>query len=101
MLEVILNDTGESLDVTGGITYVFQSAEIGQIAQINSDWSWKINFPRSPKNQKNLDGLGLLNFQSNKPYESISVLIRYNSINIVDNGKLIITETTSENYTGH
>lgn len=101
MLEVIINSTGEKLDIRGGIKYTFQAAEIGDISRINSNWSWSINFPRSPKNEQTFQGLGLINSQSIIPYAEISVTIRYNSISIIKSGKLVISETDSENYKGH
>lgn len=101
MIEVLIIDTGEKLDVKGGIKYTFQTSEIGDISEINSSWSWTIQFPKTPNNLNIFDGLGLVGSSSEIPYRSIKVAITYNSISIIEQANLSIVGFKDNQYQGH
>lgn len=101
MVEVVIENTGERLDVTGGIKYTFQTSEIGDISEINSSWSWTIRFPKSVNNARIFQGLGTVGSTSPTPYISIKVSVLYHSVPIVENANLKVSETVDGEYKGN
>ncbi len=101
MLEVVIINTGERLDVEGGIKYTFQTSEIGNISEVNSSWGWSMKFPKSINNIQIFEGLGLVGSTSGIPYMLIEVSVNYSGVPIVEKGNLKITETLEKEYKGH
>ena len=100
MVTVRIN-TGDSLDVSGNVTYVKKVSDIGDITKANSSFSWQITFPKTPNNVKIFQGLGIAGSSSRIPYKKIVCQILDNGVIIEPNGNLIITESTEEEYKGH
>lgn len=101
MVTVRIVESGESLDVSGKVTYVKKVSDIGDITKANSSFSWQITFPKTPNNVKIFRGLGISGSSSRIPYQKIVCQILDNGVVIEPNGNLIITESTEKEYKGH
>src|SRR5690554_6513988 len=96
MTEIQLTDTGDRLEVEGGLKYTFQNSEIGDLSEIMSNWAWTFDIKDTPKNKLILDGLGLIGSMSNAPYEKINCCVIYKSEIVIKKANLKITEYSNE-----
>ena len=96
MTEIQLTDTGDRLEVEGGLKYTFQNSEIGDLSEIMSNWAWTFDIKDTPKNKLILDGLGLVGSMSNAPYEKINCCVIYKSEIVIKKANLKITEYSNE-----
>lgn len=102
MVEIIHIDSGFSLDlIDTNINYVRQVANIGDFTKINDSYSWQFKIPKTVNNKKFFDGLGIVGSESASPYISINIQMLVNGASIINKGKLIVTETTREEYKAH
>lgn len=98
MVTVQVIATGEILDVIDGkITYVKQVAALGDITTANASYSWVFEIPKSPRNTKILENLGIVGDTSMKPYRKVYCRIIDNGTAINHNGLLNI-KSVNHNY---
>jgi len=89
--------TGETLDVTDvKIVYIKQNSELANITSINNSYSWSIKFPKTPKNSKLFNSLGVVGDTSKAPYRKTYCDLSDNGMPIVSKGILLIQETNTE-----
>lgn len=97
MVTVQLYGTDLYLEVLdSNITYIKTAGDLGEIAKLNSSYSWTMKFPKTPTNTQTLEGLGLVGSGSRSPYEKIYVNLLENGFPIVIKGLLNIQQTSDE-----
>lgn len=102
MVEIVIIDTGYKLDLLDtNINYVRQVGDIADFTKINDSYSWQFKIPKTAENINALDGLGIVGSESTKPYEFVDVQLLYDGASIVNNGKLVITESNETEYKAH
>lgn len=101
MVTVRIKETGVQLDVVGKINYIKKNSDIGDITKANSSFTWQMEFPKTDKNVREFELLGISGSTSTTPYRKIVCQILDNGIVIEQSGNLIITETTQKSYKGH
>lgn len=102
MVEIVIIDTGYKLDLLDtSINYVRQVGDIADFTKINDSYSWQFKIPKTSENRNALDGLGIVGSESTKPYDFVDVQLLYDGASIVNNGKLVITESNETEYKAH
>ncbi len=80
------------------ITFKFQIADIGNITSRKSSYSYTVKIPRTAKNIRIFDMLGITGNQSTKPYELVSCRYVIDGLLLVNNGYAII-QGKGDNFT--
>lgn len=94
MVELIVN--GERLELlknSNGISYTMQIADIFNIASVASSYTNSFSIPKTPKNVRIFEQLGLVSDSSTVPYTKIPVRLNKNGFSIIQNGWLDIKNT--------
>lgn len=102
MVTIFIHRTKEELDVlNGAVTYTRQVSDLGDFSFVNASYSWSLKIKKTKKNVNIFEGLGVVGSQSRIPYENIDIDLLSDGATIVRNGKLIVDETTEDEYKIH
>lgn len=95
MVEVIIN--GQYVEgAPEKIKYVKQANDLADVTTVNSSYSYSITLPKTPKNTRIFNGLGLVGNTSGIPYQKNFTQVIDNGSMIVSNGVSKVKETTDK-----
>lgn len=98
MVELIVNGEEIELPKNGsGITYTMQIADIFNIASVASSYTNGFTLPKTPKNVRSFEQLGLFGDTSTIPYSKIEARLNNNGFSVIPSGWLDI-RNTNDNY---
>lgn len=94
MVTVEIVSTGEQLEVLNSkISYTKQVADIGDVTTANASHSWNFEVPKTPKNTRTVESLGIVGDTSQAPYIKLYCRLLDNGTPIVSMGLLNIRST--------
>lgn len=96
----IITENGEvALDMTEpSFPYTFESASVAELQDQSASWSYTIQIPRTPLNERVFDEAGEPFARTDIPYRRVMCNAYADGIRIIHNGVLFIDQVTESEY---
>lgn len=96
MIEILTENGALDIDQAQKVKYNIQVSDIFNLSESKASYLDSINIPKTANNVKILNGLGIVGDQSNAPYTKFKAQLKYFGHIIINDGWLIVKETSSE-----
>src|SRR5699024_5635497 len=101
MVNLIIQETGQYIDVEGYISLTLQASDIGEISKAKSSYSFAFKIPRTEGNTSTFELLGCIGSVSTSPYRKIKVTVLNDGFTVLSDANLQITGADKKYFKAH
>ena len=96
ILELVANNVSLDLYSDAAINYVLQVNDIANVKDRQASFSNSFSLPKTPKNVKFFEGLGITSDGSTIPYKKIDCTLKYDGFDFIIKGWFNVTDATND-----
>lgn len=101
MVNLVIQKTGQYIDVEGDISLTLQASDIGELAKAKSSYSFSFKIPRTENNTSTFELLGCIGSVSTSPYKKIKITVLNDGFTVLSDANLQITGANKDYYKAH